>query len=305
MMNYDEFKTSVVKSIAKFLPTGYIAVLTSCKKVNKMVDGLCIRKEDSSIGANIRLEEVYEAYQEEQDLQDVLGRYISSAVNSLEENAMELMQNFKVSIEHLDDHIYYQLVNAEWNAHLMENCPHRRYQDLLIVYRILVEEESEGYGSALIDNRLAKNIGLTEEELFELAENNTPSLFPVMEKSIWDVLYDIDPEVTEATIPRDEMMMTVLSNDRGMQGSTVILYPGVLKKIADRHGSDLILLPSSVHEWIYLIDNGEMDIETIRGMVYEINRDQVEEDERLSDNVYRYCRETDTFEVILDQVLAE
>ena len=54
-----------------------------------------------------------------------------------------------------------------------------------------------------------------------------------------------------------------------------------------------ILLPSSVNEVLLLAEeDNTLDMDSVKKMVEDINRDYVDEEERLSDNIYIYKRET-------------
>jgi hypothetical protein len=54
-------------------------------------------------------------------------------------------------------------------------------------------------------------------------------------------------------------------------------------------GGNLIILPSSIHEVLVLAaDTSNQNVSDFAAMVFEINREQVAVEERLSDNVYRY-----------------
>ncbi len=69
-----------------------------------------------------------------------------------------------------------------------------------------------------------------------------------------------------------------------------MLYPEVLKNFSERLGQDFYVLPSSVHEVILVPVNSEADQESLRGIVTDINRTQVAEEEILADSVYFYSR---------------
>lgn len=55
--------------------------------------------------------------------------------------------------------------------------------------------------------------------------------------------------------------------------------------------SDLILLPSSVHEWLILLDSPAYDLKNLEAMVREANTQVVMAEEVLSGHIYRYSRE--------------
>ena len=64
------------------------------------------------------------------------------------------------------------------------------------------------------------------------------------------------------------------------------LYPGFLEQISG--GKDLFLIPSSIHEWLYLEDKGELTAEELTELLRAVNREVVEEEEVLSDQLYYY-----------------
>ena len=83
-----------------------------------------------------------------------------------------------------------------------------------------------------------------------------------------------------------------------MNGASCILYEGVLAEFAERMGSDVIILPSSIHEAILLPDKDEMDYSDMRDMVKSINESEVPDEDILSDQVYRYSLEKREVEVV-------
>ena len=113
-----------------------------------------------------------------------------------------------------------------------------------------------------------------------------------------------------AEMPEDQQMY-VISNDKGINGAVSMLYEDGLHDLAEKLGSDLFILPSSVHEVIAISANMG-DPNELAAMVTEINMGQVALDERLSNQVYHYDKElrkvtlaTDTPNKRLDGIVAE
>lgn len=69
-----------------------------------------------------------------------------------------------------------------------------------------------------------------------------------------------------------------------------MLYQSVFAELADRLDSNLIILPSSVHELIMTPDSGEFSTEELEKIVTEINATEVPLNEVLSNHIYRYDR---------------
>ena len=57
-------------------------------------------------------------------------------------------------------------------------------------------------------------------------------------------------------------------------------------------GTNYYVLPSSIHELLILPDNGSMQLSELEAMVREVNATQVAPEDRLSDKVQYYDRET-------------
>ena len=68
-------------------------------------------------------------------------------------------------------------------------------------------------------------------------------------------------------------------------GASAIKDKEVMKKIADVFGEDLYIIPSSVHDCI-LMPKSESTLEELQEMVYEVNRETVSREDRLSDDIY-------------------
>lgn len=79
-----------------------------------------------------------------------------------------------------------------------------------------------------------------------------------------------------------------LTNRSGRYGAAAIQYPGMLKECAEKCGMDMVVFPCSVHEMLFM-PLGEGDsLDDFTELVRGINQSELEEDEVLSDHVYRY-----------------
>ena len=77
----------------------------------------------------------------------------------------------------------------------------------------------------------------------------------------------------------------IISNSSNAYGAAAIMDKEVMKKIADVFGEDLYIIPSSVHDCI-LMPKSESTLEELQEMVYEVNRETVSREDRLSDDIY-------------------
>lgn len=88
----------------------------------------------------------------------------------------------------------------------------------------------------------------------------------------------------------DQNKMYILSNVKGINGATCLLYQNVLRDFSEQIQSDLFILPSSIHEVILVPYDRSISKEALEAMVKDVNRTQVSQDEVLSDRVYFYSR---------------
>ena len=91
----------------------------------------------------------------------------------------------------------------------------------------------------------------------------------------------------------DKIDMYVLTNEKRINGAGTMFYDGLLKKFADKIEKDLIIIPSSVHEVILIPKDNEISDEEINEMIGEVNENELETVEILSNHMYLYCRRDD------------
>ena len=85
--------------------------------------------------------------------------------------------------------------------------------------------------------------------------------------------------------------MYILTNKERSLGAGTFLYPGVLKQAEELLGARFYVLPSSVHECILIPEEDGMTQEALTGLVTEINENQVDPREVLSNQAYYYRAE--------------
>lgn len=88
-----------------------------------------------------------------------------------------------------------------------------------------------------------------------------------------------------------ETKMIVVTNKEKVNGAVAICDKELLSNIAREYNSNLVILPSSIHECIIHIDNNP-NMETYSNMVREVNETQVEPEEVLSNHAYFFNKET-------------
>ena len=300
MMDYEIFKEVVAEKMPSYLPgelKGREVMIHPVDKINQTVDGLILKMdgENEKVSPTIYLNDMYEHYKQFGDLQLTLQTVGEAMLKSMAKG-VEVQQG--LNFDNPEEKIVFQLINTEQNKDMLAHVPHREWKDLSIIYRLVTNVDKDGIESAVVRDGLAEKLGLTEELLFKHAVENTRNIFPPTVRSMNDVMKEIfmaDGMPMEAVemilgeVPADRMMY-VISNDRGINGAISMLYEDQLHTLAEQLGTDLYILPSSIHETIAVsADMG--DPEELAQMVSEINMDQVSLQERLSNQVYHYDKD--------------
>ena len=323
MMEYEIFKGVVGEKFKEFLPEKYQDAQVEIRpvdKVNRTLDGLSIRVNElgMNISPTIYVNHMYEDYVTTENLNATLERAAEGFIKAMEQKE-SINVNELTNAECAKDKIVFQLINTEQNKEMLANMPHREFKDLSVIYRMVVKIDGEGIASTPVHNGLAETLGFTEEQMFKLAAENTKRLLPPVIKSMNDVMRDIfmkdgmPPEIADMMLGEmpPEQQMYVISNNKGINGAVSMLYEDGLHELAEKLGSDLYIMPSSIHEVIAVsTDLGNPN--ELAAMVAEINMDQVALDERLSNQVYHYDKDlrkvtlaTDTPNKRLDGIVAE
>ena len=319
MMDYEIFKEVVKEGFLSYMPKSYQDMevrVVPVDKVNRKLDGLSLlaKNEKTTISPTLYINDMYEKYLMTGDLQSTLRE----AAEAMDEVFREATIP-PLDISTAKDNIIFQLVNTMQNEDMLKNLPHRDFQDLSIIYRWVVGVEQQGLSSVVINNHVAESLGMGEEQLFRAAAENTRRILPPVVQSMNEVIRDLfmadgmPQELADLMVGEQEpeRTMWVISNENKIDGAVSMLYEDKLHSLAERVGTDLYILPSSVHEVIAVsVEMGEP--EELAQMVAEINMDQVDLSERLSNQVYHYDKDlrkitlaTDTPNKRLDGVVAE
>jgi hypothetical protein len=319
MMDYELFKDVVTEKFLSYMPKEYQGMEVKAapvEKVNRKLDGLSLLPPDSErmISPTIYINDIYEEYLRTGDLQKSLQNAADALDRVFKEEPIPPLE-----LRGAKDNIIFQLVNTAQNEDMLKNMPHREFQDLSIIYRWVVKADEKGIASAAVHNGLAKELGMDEDQLFRAAAVNTRRILPPAVKSMNEVIRNLfvadgmPPEMADLMIGdmAPKQTLWVLTNEFGTNGAASMLYEDKLHGLAEDLESDLYIMPSSVHEVIAVsVEMGEP--EGLAEMVAEINMNQVELGERLSNQVYHYDKDlrkvtlaTDTPNKRLDGVVAE
>lgn len=132
----DAFASTVKQMLEQAHPSADVEIQKVSKNNNRMLTGIAIYEAGSNISPNIYLEDFFTEYQ--------AGRPLDEICHTIEEIHKRTTPDSSFDADIITDFsavkgkVCYKLVNAEKNAVLLREMPHRLWQDLAIVYYVPV-----------------------------------------------------------------------------------------------------------------------------------------------------------------------
>ena len=293
-MDYKCFTERIVYLLQERMGADYNVKVTNVTKNNDIqLTGVIMMKDSDRISPTIYLEEPYRQYCSGMDMCEVADRIV--------ELHRERLQNVNINIDFfrefglVRDRIFHKLINYEKNRKLLQDVPHIRWCDLAVVFYYAVDERILGRASILIHNNHLAMWEQTADSLFRIAQRNMKQRMPELLIPMRRLVEEMTGVRLEQT---EEIKMYVLTNQAKLNGASAMLYSDKMGELADTLQTDLMILPSSVHEVLLLPDDRDQQYDFYRQMVEEVNTTQVEPEEILSYNLYRYNREKAEIEEI-------
>ena len=167
----------------------------------------------------------------------------------------------EINLEKLKDRIVYTLVNADSNKSRLKTIPYRLLKgtDLAITYKLIIDIDFNATASSDVTNALMEHLGVTENDLYTFATKNTRKLYAPSIMSLTDIVSKIDNQSQDG----------------------------------------VYMIPSSVHEFLLLVmDKKYVNCGYVKQMIKEANRESLEKEDVLSDNLYYYNAVNDAVSIV-------
>lgn len=185
---------------------------------------------------------------------------------------------------------FVKLINTERNKGLVEYLISKQFLDLSAVVKIILKKDKMNMITTPLLKEDAEILGMTEEELYAIALENTVRLFPPKLMSLGKF---IETSVGEK-LPYEEGMVNlyILTNKEEVNGAVYFMITEVIGKIADALEDELYIFPGSVNE-VYIARASELkkSVDELKEMVRDVNDTSVDEKDILSYSVYHYDKE--------------
>lgn len=188
--------------------------------------------------------------------------------------------------------IFAKLINTERNRKLLETVPNEPVLDLSLVFYLFRNNDPDDE-EVLITNSMLKKWKVDYFQVFEDALSNTRQIMgacikplkEMIEEMIKGISFDMDLKEEE-----DVMPMYVLTNLWKRNGAVCVLFWDMVMDLADSLQSDLLVIPSSIHEVILIPEGKGISGEELNELIRSVNESELNPQDVLSDHAYRFPR---------------
>ena len=289
-MEFEKFKEKIVEGLQEIygddaqIETG-VALRNNSSKYNGI--RIFLKSSGSRISPTLDLDRLYKSFEDGTlNIGDCVWKIFHNRADLSNDEGVEWFAENISDWESVKDDIYPVLLSTEENSELLEKLVSTPMLDLSVVYIIRRETSEKDILSIKITRELMMSYEITPEQLHRQAMKNMKKdgyEFLDMESLIMEMT-DMEGIIGKQVDTKSEMY--ILTNSAKSYGAAGMLNKELLKEFAG--GRDFIILPSSVHEILFVPVNGETDQSVFDEMVREVNRNEVSVEEQLADHSYYY-----------------
>lgn len=305
-MTKQEFMRHIAENIREYLPQSFEEAEISLQEVRKqngtMQTGIIIRKGEENISPCIYLDEPYEEWKQGMAVEELLEKIadirIQAENSELMPDLLEELQDY----EKIKRNLRRRLCDLKESQEYLKEVEHNEHGDFGVEYRIMLENSEGEELSVAVTPQMLEMWGVSVSQLYEDVIDN--------EWDIGAILADLE-EMADCILTGEEPQnlftgdgaeadsfptMYCLKNTEKMYGASLILQDEVLEKVGEVLRDNYYILPSSVYEVMIVPESAMITVDELQHTVEEINRAVVAPEDRLSNHVQYYDRQTGIME---------
>lgn len=309
MFTREEFDKFVEHNIKSHLPLEYQNAETIRRTAYKENIGersmLEVRGEGETIASLHSLDDAFEAYQENNDIFTVMEK-LAERIEYRQERKAKIEE--KADLRNLLDYTFVKerlqmrLYDPAANPDIEEKRVVSELEDYAITYRINLGDIEEFSASVAVTKQMQNAWSISTEQLHQdalrvNAEWNQPMLLDMLDY-VMDGLFgngEMHNLINQESL--DKYSAYVLTNTKIEYGAAVITDSVLMEKIGQMLGTDYVLLPSSVHEFIIVPDTMKVgNLKDLKQFIDQVNLTEVAPEDRLSNKILYYDRTTGRLE---------
>lgn len=276
MYDFKDFVSNVRDELSNRYPDVNVSVKDVLKNNDVTMTAVEMKRQDMIQSPSIYMDYFYSRYRAGVGFEDV----VNAITDKYEESLNKAVDISEDVLDNLSNY-FVKLINKDANKKYLEGALYMVYNDLAITIRCLIRKDEE-VASTMVKDVFLDKLGISKEELFNIAKENTKRLFPPVIKKMSDFISGMYSE--DYAIPDNGIY--VVTNDCYINGATVMLYDDVIRDFVKEHG-EYYVIPSSVHELMLLPKKDfENDIRGLSEFVKQVNSIAVPKQDFLSNNIY-------------------
>jgi len=293
-MDFNEFKNTLMDLVSKEVEDRGIENLSMKFTTIDSPDGqnerLMVSVGDSKMSMAFRLNEIYKSVEDGEDIDHAVFKMVNTIESSITviKTKEDEVKDFVSNYENVKDHTYLRMIPG--NSPVLKDTPHKMIEDMALVVNIHLDSltDDNGRSCVVISKPLMEMYGIDEKQLFADAEKNSIENEPIVFRPLVDMIKGLI-ENEEIPDPADMGIVTyIATNASGFQGAAVAGYPDFAEKAAEALGGSFYMLPSSVHEFILIKDDGTPKAKDLNAMIKNVNETVLEPRDILSAQCYHY-----------------
>lgn len=290
MLDFTEFKKEFITGCRKelagmaFSASGGVELEErSIRKAQRgELAGLIFKTPDTVCAPTYYVEDFYDAYKEGKTVRNLSQDAVRNACHYIQHPPV--LPDISLGIFEDPSLLRVRLINKSKNRDYLTNVPHIDACGLALIAEIRFGEYR-----AVITDELLDEMGMSKEDLFETALDNSSAydratLFDLSEvfQSATGDCENLLESSTAAPLPAS---LYVLSNEDSFFGAAALFYPGMLERLTILIGGAFYVLPSSIHEVLVLPVTGG-DAQKLADIIKTANRTVTDSDVFLADDLF-------------------
>ena len=303
-MTYEEFKKEVMTSFIERVTKEHIsddisASFETIDETTRTVEKLMVRSTKSNLALAFRVTDTYDDFCNDPNV--TIDSLVDDLIHTVVENKrryqeqMDYLNGFILHYDKVKEHLYLRMIPG--NSPRLNCIPHKDISDMAVIVCIHCDgfdkiNENEGKSVVTVEKQLMDEYGVTEEQLFEDALQNTLSkekltIEPIKSRMMKMMGYS-EEEIKNSEDPCD-YDICIFSNTSGFQGAAVMFYPDFWDEAVKIMNGSFFIIPSSQHEIIVISAKSvDGDISSINDTIRMVNSTMLNPRETLSDHFYFY-----------------
>ena len=301
-MNFDDFKIKLMDLVKDEIEDRGLEDLSlKFDKMNSpdgVTNRLIVSVGESKMSMAFRVDDIYRSVQDDETMDDAVFKLVNTieANISVVKNKEDEVKSFIGDYEQVKDHTFLRLIPG--NSPILGETPHKMIEDMALVVNIQLVSMSDDHGKScvVVSRPLMEMYGIDEKQLFADAEKNSLENEPIVFTPLGDMIKHLIASEDLPT-PEDAGIVTYIATNRsGFQGASVAAYPEFAEKAAETLGGSFYMIPSSVHEFILIKDDGTPKAKDLNRMIKDVNETVLEPRDILSGQCYHYDAKTKVLE---------